>query len=360
MSLFARSTEDWDLYPETPDGLEPEVIPPVDSRTCVRSTTVAPYRYVCSLDHNGKPHCTGTLIGPRTVLTAGHCLDDFPANEMRAVPGRRGSREPFRHARAAAYQPAPGFVSTTATDYGAVILRDPIGNRTGWWTFDHHRWPGDRLGTSVHQGSLSPPVAGLTVSISGYPCDLPARTHLGGRRDRCFSRRVRKGTVQYQDTSATVGVTAGGILEYTNDTYHCMSGSGVWLPRDAARGGRVLVAVHVSGDRPSTPPRANGGVLIQGSILDFVRAHSFSPPGTTPTRRPQVRRGSRGATVRELQYRLNIWILSSAGSRLRKLAVDGIFGSKTQAAARGFQRAMRLAVDGIVGPKTWRRLQLPF
>jgi peptidoglycan hydrolase-like protein with peptidoglycan-binding domain len=36
--------------------------------------------------------------------------------------------------------------------------------------------------------------------------------------------------------------------------------------------------------------------------------------------------------------------------------IDGVFGDKTDAAARQFQGKVGLAVDGIVGPDTWREL----
>ena len=38
------------------------------------------------------------------------------------------------------------------------------------------------------------------------------------------------------------------------------------------------------------------------------------------------------------------------------LLVDGIFGSKTEAAVKTFQRGKGLTVDGIVGPRTWAAL----
>ena len=38
------------------------------------------------------------------------------------------------------------------------------------------------------------------------------------------------------------------------------------------------------------------------------------------------------------------------------VAVDGIFGVKTEAAVRAFQMDKHLSVDGVVGPKTWSAL----
>ena len=38
------------------------------------------------------------------------------------------------------------------------------------------------------------------------------------------------------------------------------------------------------------------------------------------------------------------------------LVVDGIFGPKTEAAVKSFQRGKDLTVDGIVGPRTWAAL----
>lgn len=61
-----------------------------------------------------------------------------------------------------------------------------------------------------------------------------------------------------------------------------------------------------------------------------------------------LRNGSTGGNVRKLQETLNVF---GAG-----LAVDGIFGPKTEAAVRAFQKAHKLDVDGIVGPKTWEAL----
>jgi peptidoglycan hydrolase-like protein with peptidoglycan-binding domain len=68
---------------------------------------------------------------------------------------------------------------------------------------------------------------------------------------------------------------------------------------------------------------------------------------------PLVRRGDRDHPVKTLQYLLR--------ARGHTVTVDGIFGPKTDAAVRDFQKALHqdipsVTVDGIVGPITWRAL----
>lgn len=67
-----------------------------------------------------------------------------------------------------------------------------------------------------------------------------------------------------------------------------------------------------------------------------------------PSSRPILKLGSRGDAVKELQQLLN--------KHGYKLAVDGIFGQKTLAAVKSFQKSKGLVVDGIVGNKTWGAL----
>ncbi|MDT7580486.1 MAG: hypothetical protein QOK35_1750 [Pseudonocardiales bacterium] len=63
---------------------------------------------------------------------------------------------------------------------------------------------------------------------------------------------------------------------------------------------------------------------------------------------PLVRTGSNAHPVPTLQHLLR--------ARNHPVAVDGIFGPKTDAAVRAFQMDAHLAVDGIVGPDTWSAL----
>ncbi len=69
----------------------------------------------------------------------------------------------------------------------------------------------------------------------------------------------------------------------------------------------------------------------------------------------QVSKGSTGQDVVTLQSRLN----SRPPTLLPLLKVDGIFGLKTDARVREFQRNQQLKPDGIVGRLTWSKLLSP-
>ena len=71
----------------------------------------------------------------------------------------------------------------------------------------------------------------------------------------------------------------------------------------------------------------------------------------TPVTRRLLRKGCRGEDVKELQSALML-----LGYDLGKCGADGIFGRKTQAAVRAFQKDESIQVDGIAGPVTYGRL----
>jgi peptidoglycan hydrolase-like protein with peptidoglycan-binding domain len=66
-----------------------------------------------------------------------------------------------------------------------------------------------------------------------------------------------------------------------------------------------------------------------------------------------LKRKSRGAEIFDLQYLL----LFRGGANKDTLGkVDGIFGPKTEAAVKAFQKNQGLSPDGIVGEITWAKL----
>lgn len=63
-------------------------------------------------------------------------------------------------------------------------------------------------------------------------------------------------------------------------------------------------------------------------------------------------RGSTGETVKQIQTRLRDWGYYTG-------SVDGIYGSRTEAAVKKFQKVNGLTVDGRAGPQTLEAIGLP-
>jgi len=80
-----------------------------------------------------------------------------------------------------------------------------------------------------------------------------------------------------------------------------------------------------------------------------IQGITSSYPGTP------LRRGTTGPSVVTIQTELNR--ISQSYPAIPKIpVVDGIFGSRTEAAVRRFQEVFNLTPDGIVGPATWYAL----
>ncbi|MBQ9974005.1 MAG: peptidoglycan-binding protein [Oscillospiraceae bacterium] len=71
-----------------------------------------------------------------------------------------------------------------------------------------------------------------------------------------------------------------------------------------------------------------------------------------------VAQGSRGESVRALQYMLAV--VGEFYQILDPVQVDGVFGESTAAAVRAYQRAAGLAQDGVAGEQTWVQLYRTF
>jgi peptidoglycan hydrolase-like protein with peptidoglycan-binding domain len=104
------------------------------------------------------------------------------------------------------------------------------------------------------------------------------------------------------------------------------------------------------------------GPLTRSAVIAFQRAHHLAASGVADAATWRalvvtVRLGSTGQAVRAVQDQVNF----RNNKNGHTLAVDGIYGPKTQAAIRAFQQGVAFdvhgfPVDGIVGPLTWQAL----
>jgi murein L,D-transpeptidase YcbB/YkuD len=104
------------------------------------------------------------------------------------------------------------------------------------------------------------------------------------------------------------------------------------------------------------------GSKTKAAVIAFQRAHKLPTSGVVRAQTWRalvvtVKRGSTGPAVRAVQDQINF----RNNKNGHTLTVDGVFGRKTEAAVRAFQRAMSaqvpgFVVDGIAGKQTWQAL----
>jgi glutamyl endopeptidase len=232
------------IGPQTESSRLLEVIQGSDDRVRVGNTTAYPWRCIASLlitASTGAQYVgTGWLVGPRLLLTAGHCV--YMADEggwvrqIEVIPGRDATNRPYGSAVATAFRSVTGWTrdENSEYDYAAILL--PEDKRFG-----------DQLGWFGYSASSDEHLNNLTVNLSGYPGD-------GGKTGV-------QGT-QWFHSRALTGNTARQVT-YDIDTVGGQSGAPVWELQQ--NGGRYGVAIHTYGTSSH-----NGGTRITREVFDNI------------------------------------------------------------------------------------------
>ena len=232
-----------------PAGLESVI--GLDDRTRILDTDLAPWRMICALrmrgESGGTAVGTGWLVGPRTVLTAGHCVFstyffDGWAKTVELSAGRDGSEFPYDTVSSERFSSVDRWVKKEEPDFdiGCIHLDEPLGEKVGW--FQVAALPPEELG-------------GFLVNVSGYPADL-------GR-----------GTEQYHHRNKVRTVTERRVF-YDVDTFGGQSGAPVWIHADE-KSPPLAVGIHAYGVGGATPGPGrdlNSAPRIIPEVLDQIEA----------------------------------------------------------------------------------------
>ena len=144
---------------------------------------------------------SGWLVGPYTVITAGHCVWDREhgndySQSMQVYPARNGNISP-RVANAVDFITVSGWSNhgDTVCDYGAVFLDEPLGDEFGFFAYAEE--PDEDL-------------RNMLIHVVGYPATIES----GGRElvvdpPTLWGQVNRIRDVREQELGYTIDTTPG-------------------------------------------------------------------------------------------------------------------------------------------------------
>ena len=193
-----------------------------DERTRIVETDLLPWRMICALrliGTTGSAIGTGWLAGPRTIVTAGHCVHHLPffggwVQRIEVSAGRDDDRFPFGTVTATRFSALDKWVESADPDFdiGCIHLDEPLGDKTGFFSF----------------ATMSPEeLTTHFVNISGYPADRG------------------NGEQQFFHFNRVLSVGPRRVF-YDVDTFGGQSGAPVWI-QEEVDGPPTVVGVHAYG-----------------------------------------------------------------------------------------------------------------
>eukprot|EP01023_Acetabularia_acetabulum_P034418 TRINITY_DN3232_c2_g1_i1.p1 TRINITY_DN3232_c2_g1~~TRINITY_DN3232_c2_g1_i1.p1 ORF type:complete len:376 (+),score=56.85 TRINITY_DN3232_c2_g1_i1:140-1267(+) len=248
------------VEPEGGSAVEFETIVGDDDRQRVKNTELYPYRTIGRLFFkcNGKGQaCTATLIGPRAILTAAHCIYSrsiaSTCDGFEFSPGQQADFKPFETAKATRmFYPASYAVGNTENDYGVLILDSDIGKEAGWMGF------GYQCSNTVQD-----------LETAGYPNDQDKFSKTMFRTE-CLQQQIIACPCLELPAGAFCPQAGQSItFKHSCDTFSGQSGSPMWT--EVAPNFPQIRGIHSSGFVAGSFVELNTAVVIGQVVYAFSK-----------------------------------------------------------------------------------------
>lgn len=217
--------KEYEPPPENEPRYYEKAICGVDGRKRINPTKTPPFKKIVKLQvrYPNSPKdsfiCTGALVGPRMVLTCGHCVYNSSrggwAKFVEVIPGLNLAEKPYGSQYASRLHSNTAWTGKRDFNHDWAIVELPdttLTKRVGYMGYGY--WPDSQI-------------LGRNVNTAGYPGDKCPDGSTPGQGRKCPDGSWNKGTTMWKDYGKIDSVKTN-TFHYQLDSFGGQSGSPVW------------------------------------------------------------------------------------------------------------------------------------
>jgi trypsin len=224
--------------------------------------------YAVAIFRKGRMHCSGSVIAPTEVLTAGHCVAGFDVANFQVIVGRPNLRDPIsgQMIPVTSGRVHPDFVQTGLHDVAVLNLAQPT------------TAPPIPLATPALNATTT--AVGAQLQVAGFGATTPFGTHLSGflkttfeqvRTDNRCLRAYTRDLYAPESMICALGARRKHGGRFKIHTSACSGDSGGPLVADTPTGPVEVGTVSFGGALCGLPAAPTVYSRVSSS-LDFINA----------------------------------------------------------------------------------------